>query len=45
MKTLKLRSGREIPILGQGTWRMGENPNNKRAEIDALKLGIDLGLI
>ena len=44
MKTLQLISGREIPILGQGTWRMGEKASQKQAEIDALKLGIDLGM-
>lgn len=44
MKTLKLRSGKEIPILGQGTWRMGEKASQKQAEIKALKLGIDLGM-
>lgn len=44
MKTLQLRSGREIPILGQGTWRMGEKASQKQAEINALRLGLDLGL-
>ncbi|MEY2831593.1 MAG: hypothetical protein RLZZ574_851, partial [Cyanobacteriota bacterium] len=44
MKTLQLRSGKEIPILGQGTWRMGEKASQKQAEIDALRLGLDLGL-
>ncbi|MDJ0648389.1 MAG: aldo/keto reductase [Xenococcaceae cyanobacterium MO_188.B19] len=44
MKTVKLSSGKEIPILGQGTWRMGEKASQKTAEIDALKLGIDLGM-
>ena len=44
MKTLRLKSGREIPILGQGTWRMGEKASQKQAEIDALKLGMDLGM-
>jgi diketogulonate reductase-like aldo/keto reductase len=44
MKTLPLRSGREIPILGQGTWRMGEKASQKQAEINALKLGIELGM-
>jgi diketogulonate reductase-like aldo/keto reductase len=44
MKTLQLPSGREIPILGQGTWRMGETASQKQAEIDALKLGMDLGM-
>ena len=44
MKTLQLKSAREIPILGQGTWRMGEKASQKQAEIDALRLGIDLGM-
>lgn len=44
IKTLQLTSGRKIPLLGQGTWRMGENSRHKQEEIDALKLGIDLGM-
>ena len=44
MKTIRLRSQKEIPILGQGTWRMGEKASQKQMEIDALKLGIDLGM-
>jgi diketogulonate reductase-like aldo/keto reductase len=44
MKTLQLPSGRKIPILGQGTWRMGEKASQKQAEVNALRLGIDLGL-
>ena len=44
IKTLQLLSGRKIPLLGQGTWRMGEDSRHKQAEIDALKLGIDLGM-
>lgn len=44
MKTLTLPSGKAIPILGQGTWRMGERGSQKQAEIEALKLGIDLGM-
>ena len=44
MKPVRLPSGREIPILGQGTWRMGEKASQKQAEIDALRLGIDLGM-
>ena len=44
MKTLQLPSGREIPILGQGTWRMGEKASQKQAEITALRLGMDLGM-
>ncbi|MEL6439390.1 MAG: aldo/keto reductase [Cyanobacteria bacterium J06621_8] len=44
MKILSLPSGQAIPILGQGTWRMGEKSSQKQAEISALKLGIDLGM-
>ncbi len=44
MKTLPLPLGKTIPILGQGTWRMGERASQKQAEIEALKLGIDLGM-
>jgi diketogulonate reductase-like aldo/keto reductase len=31
MKTLPLPSGRTIPILGQGTWNMGEDPSARQA--------------
>ena len=44
MKTLTLPSGKKIPLLGQGTWRMGEKVSQKQAEIDALRLGLDLGM-
>ncbi|WP_211466820.1 aldo/keto reductase [Collimonas silvisoli] len=44
MKTLLLPSGSAIPILGQGTWYMGEDPVQKQREIDALRLGMDLGI-
>lgn len=44
MKKIQLRGQTEIPILGQGTWRMGEKASQKQMEIDALKLGIDLGM-
>ncbi|GAB4547653.1 MAG: aldo/keto reductase [Pleurocapsa sp.] len=44
MKTLQTRGQKEIPQLGQGTWRMGEKASQKQMEIDALKLGIDLGM-
>jgi diketogulonate reductase-like aldo/keto reductase len=41
---LPLPSGREIPILGQGTWRMGEESAKRPAEIAALRLGLELGM-
>ena len=33
-----------MPVLGQGTWRMGEDPSNRKNEIAALRAGIDLGM-
>ncbi|MBV9387314.1 MAG: aldo/keto reductase [Chroococcidiopsidaceae cyanobacterium CP_BM_ER_R8_30] len=44
MRTLQLLSGQTIPVLGMGTWRMGENARNRQTEIDALRHGLDLGL-
>ena len=44
MRTLKLPSGQLIPVLGMGTWQMGENALNRQSEIDALRHGLDLGL-
>jgi diketogulonate reductase-like aldo/keto reductase len=44
MKTLLLPSGRAMPVLGQGTWNMGEHPDSRQREIAALQLGLDLGM-
>src|SRR5690606_27215973 len=44
MKTITLPSGKTVPALGQGTWKMGEIPSRRRDEIAALQLGMDLGL-
>ena len=41
---LSLPSGRSIPVLGQGTWRMGENSGRRLGEIAALRFGLDLGM-
>lgn len=43
-RTIVLSSGEHIPMLGQGTWHMAENPLNRTNEINALRLGIDLGM-
>src|SRR4051812_1304898 len=42
--TTKLPSGIDMPVLGLGTWRMGEKKGSRRAEADALRLGVDLGM-
>jgi diketogulonate reductase-like aldo/keto reductase len=31
-------------VLGQGTWRLGENSSRRRDEMAALRLGLDLGM-
>jgi diketogulonate reductase-like aldo/keto reductase len=33
-----------LPRLGLGTWRMGERPHERTAEVAALRLGLDLGM-
>jgi diketogulonate reductase-like aldo/keto reductase len=38
------RTGVPVPVIGQGTWRMGEEAGRHRDEVAALRLGIDLGL-
>jgi diketogulonate reductase-like aldo/keto reductase len=44
MRTVRLPDGTEVPALGQGTWHMGERGNAAKAEVAALKLGIELGM-
>jgi diketogulonate reductase-like aldo/keto reductase len=44
MRTVTLPSGEEVPVLGQGTWRMGESSARRKLEIAALRSGLDLGL-
>src|SRR4029079_4904691 len=44
MRTVGLPSGERIPVLGQGTWGMGEDPAERADELRSLLLGIDLGL-
>ena len=44
MKRLTLLSGKEVPVLGQGTWKMGEDSARRLSEVAALRLGLDLGM-
>lgn len=44
MKTVNFPSGASVPVLGQGTWNMGEEAARKRDEVRALQLGLDLGM-
>jgi diketogulonate reductase-like aldo/keto reductase len=43
IRTLEQPSGTAIPVLGMGTWQMGENAHNRQSEIDALRHGLSLG--
>ncbi|RFP13751.1 MULTISPECIES: aldo/keto reductase [unclassified Duganella] len=44
MKTARFPSGAIVPVLGQGTWNMGEEFARKNDEVRALQLGLDLGM-
>src|SRR4028119_1793069 len=44
VRNLRLPSGQVIPVLGMGTWRMGENTKQRQDEIGALRHGLDMGL-
>lgn len=43
MRTLPLSNGRDIPVLGLGTWRMGESANRRAAEVAAVREAIAMG--
>src|SRR5258708_3297946 len=44
LQAVTLRSGEQVPTLGQGTWYMGEDRRRAAEEAAALRLGIDLGM-
>ena len=44
MREIVLKDGGRVPVLGQGTWRMGEAPSTRAAEAGSLRLGIELGM-
>lgn len=44
MRKTKLPSGVAVPVLGQGTWYMGDEPRQRADEIASLRLGLDLGM-
>ena len=41
---VRLPAGESIPVMGQGTWHLGERPARRASELAALRLGIDRGL-
>ena len=44
MKTVTLSTGDKVPMLGQGSWKMGERPERRAEEMAALREGVDLGM-
>ena len=44
MRAVTLPGGDQVPAIGQGTWRRGEDPRGKKAEAEALQVGIELGM-
>jgi diketogulonate reductase-like aldo/keto reductase len=44
LRTTRLPSGVDVPVLGQGTWNMGEDRRRRADEAAALSLGLDLGM-
>jgi diketogulonate reductase-like aldo/keto reductase len=44
MQQVTLKSGEKVPVLGLGTWRMGERASARTAELEAVRLGLELGL-
>ena len=44
MRTVTLRSGQKMPVLGQGTWGFGERGKSRAEAVAALRHGIDRGM-
>lgn len=44
MRTIRLASGKAIPVFGLGTWQMGENSGHRQTEIDVIRYALDLGI-
>lgn len=42
--TTTLIDGRTVPVLGQGTWRMGDERARAADEVKSLQAGLDLGM-
>jgi len=42
--TITLPGGEPVPVLGQGTWGMGERAGRRAAEVRALQQGLELGM-
>jgi diketogulonate reductase-like aldo/keto reductase len=43
MRTLPLSAHVNIPVIGLGTWRMGEERGSRKAEVAAVRSALDMG--
>ncbi|GIH18006.1 aldo/keto reductase [Rugosimonospora africana] len=41
---ITLPSTQNMPVLGHGTWYLGDNPRTRPDELAALRIGLDLGM-
>ena len=41
--TVALPDGEAVPALGLGTWRMGESARSRKAEVEAVRLALEIG--
>lgn len=44
MKKITLKNGDRLPVLGMGTWFIGDHIEQRKNEIDALRYGIEHGV-
>lgn len=44
MRTTQFGLDKTLPVLGQGTWNMGDHPRRRAQEIAALRAGIEQGM-
>ena len=44
MNSIRFPDGTQVPVLGQGTWMMAEQPARRADELAALRAGVELGL-
>lgn len=44
MRTHEIDGAVHLPVIGQGTWGLGDDPARRTGDIDALRLGLSLGM-
>ncbi len=44
MRTVTLSGGLQVPVLGQGSWRLGEDSRRRASETAAVRAGVELGM-